>query len=135
MNPVIPPELSVPLVQWIPLLPVWLVLLGGMIVALLFWPVSPWSSLLTVLALLLLGGSFAVGPFVNAQLAQAAARAGMEHRAVRLTVVMVANTILNLGRAVGFILLLTAVFIGRRSGQLPPPLPVYPPSSVDPRIL
>ena len=134
MNSVPPPELSVPLVQWIPLLPVWFVLLGGMIVALVFWSACPRCSLLTLLALLLLGASFAVGPFVDVQLAQA--RLAQEWTVEQYGLQsLVANMIINLGRAVGFGLLLTAVFIGCRRDPLPPPLPVYPPSPVDPRIL
>ena len=135
MNPVIPPELSVPLVQWIPLLPVWFALLAGLIAALIFWPVCPRSSLLTLLALLLLGATFAVGPFVNAQLAQMrlAQRWSVEQFGLQS---LAANTILNVVRAVGFGLLWTAVFIGRRRrGPLPPPLPVFPASPVDPRPL
>ena len=134
MNPVLPPELSVPLVQWIPLLPVWFILLGGMVVAIVFWPACPRSSLLTLLALLLLGASFAVGPFVDAQLVQARFAQGWTVEQFGLQSLL-AHTIVNLGRAVGFALLLTAVFIGRRRDPLPPPLPVYPPSPVDPRLL
>ena len=134
MNPVLSPELSVPLVQWIPLLPVWFALLGGLIAALVFWPACPWSSLLTLLALLLLGASFAVGPFVNMQLVQMRLAQGWTVAQFGLQS-LVANTILNVVRAVGFGLLLTAVFIGRRRDLLPPPLPVYPPAPVDPRPL
>ena len=134
MNPMNPSELSNALVQWIPLLPVWFVFLAGTIVACIFWPACPRSSLLTLLALVLLGAVTAVGPAINPRLMQAQQAHGWTAAQLGFYFMGV-GAILNLVRAVGYGLLLAAVFTGRRPPQLPPAGTVQPPPLVPPPAL
>ena len=130
MNPL---NLSTELAQQIPQLPVWFVLLGGLIVTCIFWQSCPRSALLTLLALLLLGAATAVGPAANNWLVQA--RQTHDWTAAQLGFhFMEVGAILNLVRALGYGLLLAAVFSGRRPPALPPAgtvsalSPVFPPT-------
>ena len=126
----LPPALT----QQIPQLPVWFVLLGGMIAACVFWPASPRVSLLTLLALLLLGLVTALGPSVNLWIV--GLRQTQHWTTAQLGYYfMAAGTLLNLMRAAGFGLLLAAVFVGRRPPLLPPIATVDAPPPLDSRPL
>ncbi len=129
------PLSGTPLIQWASLLPIWLVFLGGIVAAVVYWDHCPRAALLTVLAVVFLGVVFGVQPLVTHWLVKA--RASQDWTAQQLGFRMPgAGAVFDLLRALGYGLLLTAVFVGRRSTLRPPAAgTVYPPAFPDTRNL
>ncbi len=120
-----------PLLQWALLTPIWLVCLGGIVAAAVFWRACPRSAALTLAAIGLLVFATAAQPLVNHVLVLARARKGWTAAELGFRI-MGAGALLNLIRAAAYTMLLTAVFLGRHpvntlpaasAGPLPPPLP------------
>ena len=90
----------------LPLLIVWLV---GIILAILRWKKNPRTSLLTLIALVILGGVHILSVIFGTSFFYIASMNGMKGQLVR-TIQTVAQILFSLGDAVGWVLLLLALF-------------------------
>ena len=112
--------------QWLPQLPTWLVLLGGLIVALTQRARHPRPAGFVVAAVAVLGVSSAVYPFVSMWLISAR----ISHAWTMQTYGIYALVIgvgFHLLMALGYGLLLAAAFAGRGTASpVPPTLPTQP---------
>ncbi len=116
-----------PITQWLPLLPIWFVLLGGLITALVFWKDCPRPAALSLVALLLVGLASTLSPVLNTWLVRSRYVQGWTSQQLGLRLVGV-GFVLGLIRAVGLAAFVAAVFVGRRKtaatdSTLPPQLP------------